>query len=238
MSQERLFMTDELYDYLHAVSDREAPVLAELRAETLKDARYKMQMTSNQGQFMQTLVLATGAKRILEVGTYTGYSALAMALALPKDGHLITLDISDEWTRIGRAFWEKAGVADKIELRLAPAKDTMDALIKAGREGSFDIIFIDADKPSYPEYWERAMVLARKGGLVIADNTLFQGVVGASFTDDRLREKWSSRPPAVLAELIESAHAARAFAKKIHKDPRVQLSMIPAGDGITLAVKL
>ncbi|MGE5147253.1 MAG: class I SAM-dependent methyltransferase [Candidatus Eiseniibacteriota bacterium] len=238
MSQERLSMTDELYDYLDAVSDREAPVLAELRAETLKDPRYNMQMTPNQGQFMQTLVLATGAKRILEVGTYTGYSALAMALALPKDGHLITLDISKEWTSIGRPFWAKAGVADRIELRLAPAKATMDALIKEGREGSFDIVFIDADKPNYHEYWERALVLVRKGGLIIADNTLFQGVVGASFTDDKLRQHWAARPEAVREELVNSTLAARAFAKKIHKDPRVHLSMIPAGDGITLAVKL
>ena len=137
MSQERLSMTDELYDYLDAVSDREAPVLAELRAETRKDPRYNMQMTPNQGQFMQTLVLATGAKRILEVGTFTGYSALAMALALPADGHLITLDISDAWTKLGQRFWQKAGVADKIELRLAPGKDSMDALSRrAGKAAS------------------------------------------------------------------------------------------------------
>ena len=238
MSQERLSMTDELYAYLDAVSDREAPVLAELRAETRKDPRYNMQMTPNQGQFMQTLVLATGAKRILEVGTFTGYSALAMALALPADGHLITLDISDAWTKLGQRFWQKAGVAGKIELRLAPGKDSMDALIKEGREGSFDIVFIDADKPSYPDYWERGLVLVRKGGLLIADNTLFQGVVGASYTDDKLRQFWAERPPAVREELVQATHAARAFARKIHKDPRVQLSMIPAGDGITLAVKL
>ncbi|HEX7006499.1 MAG TPA: class I SAM-dependent methyltransferase [Alphaproteobacteria bacterium] len=238
MSQERLMMTDELYDYLYAVSDREAPVLAELRAETRKDPRFNMQMTPNQAQFMQTLVLATGAKRILEVGTFTGYSALAMALVLPPDGRLVTLDISEEWTRLARRFWDKAGVADKIELRLAPAVQSMDALIAEGQEGGFDIVFIDADKPNYPEYWERGLKLARQGGLVIADNTLFQGVVGPSFTDERLRQKWADRPKAVQEELIAATHAARAFAKKIHKDPRVQLSMIPAGDGITLAVKL
>jgi predicted O-methyltransferase YrrM len=238
MSQELLSMTDELYDYLYAVSDREAPVLAELRAETRKDPRYNMQMTPNQGQFMQTLVLATGAKRILEVGTYTGYSALAMALALPPDGRLVTLDISEEWTRLGRKYWAKAGVADKIELRLAPGVQSMDALLREGKEGSFDIVFIDADKPSYPDYWERGLKLVRKGGLMIADNTLFQGVVGASYTDDRLRQHWAERPPAVREELVAATHAARAFARKIHQDPRVQLSMIPAGDGITLAVKL
>jgi caffeoyl-CoA O-methyltransferase len=233
-----LSMTEELYDYLHAVSDREAPVLAELRAETRKDPRHNMQMTANQGQFMQTLVLATGAKRILEVGTFTGYSALAMALVLPPDGHLITLDISDEWTRLGQRFWDKAGVAGKIELRLAPAAQSMDALLAEGKESSFDIVFIDADKPNYPAYWERGLKLARKGGLLIADNTLFQGVVGPSFTDERLRHKWADRPQAVQEELIRATHAARAFARQIHRDPRVQLSMIPAGDGITLAVKL
>jgi caffeoyl-CoA O-methyltransferase len=231
-------MTDELYAYLDAVSDREAPVLAELRAETRKDPRYNMQMTPNQGQFMQTLVLATGARRILEVGTYTGYSALAMALALPADGRLVTLDVSDEWTKLGRRFWVKAGVAHKIELRLAPGVRSMDALIAEGQADSFDMLFIDADKPSYPDYWERGLKLVRQGGLLIADNTLFQGVVGASFTDDKLRRHWAARPPEVREELVQATHAARAFARKIHKDPRVQLSMIPAGDGITLAVKL
>lgn len=237
MSRDLLRMTDELYDYLYSISDREAPILAELRDETAKDPRRNYQISPMQGQFMQVLVKAVGAKKILEVGVYTGYSSLAMALALPADGRLVALDISEDWTRIARRFWEKAGVAQKIELRLAPAAISLDALIAEGHAESFDIAFIDADKPNYPIYWDKALALLRKGGLAIADNTLFQGVVGPSYDERKLDKFWASRPPSVRQELIGYTHGARAFNAKVHKDARVDLAMVPVGDGMTFGVK-
>lgn len=237
MSTQTIRMDEELETYLWAVSGREPPVLAALREETQANPRRGMQVSPMQGQFMGVLVKAVGARKILEVGVFTGYSSLSMVLALPDDGRLIALDISEDYTALARKYWDKAGVAHKVDLRIAPATESMDAMIAGGESGSFDMVFIDADKPAYPEYWERGLTLLRPGGLIIADNTLFQGTVGPGFDDGRLAEVFGNRPPEVREELIGNTHAARAFNAKVHQDDRVDLSLIPVGDGMTLGVK-
>ncbi|MGE0735696.1 MAG: class I SAM-dependent methyltransferase [Alphaproteobacteria bacterium] len=237
MSSTTIHMNDELDEYLGSVSYREPKVLAELREETRKDPRFAMQISGLQGQFMALLIKALGVKHILEVGVYTGYSSTAMALALPADGKIIALDISEEWTNLARKYWKKAGVDQKIELRLAPAVETMDALIKEGKTGWFDLIFLDADKWNYINYWERGLKLLRQGGIMIADNVLFQGVVPHRWTDEMLHKQFSNRPEAVRIELVKATHGAREFNAFAHKDERVDLSMLPVGDGITIARK-
>ena len=222
---EQIELNDVLYDYLKSVSLREPEVLARLRAETARLPRHFFQISAVEGQFLALLVQLTHTKRILEVGVFTGYSSTVMALAMPKDGRLIALDIDEDWTAIARRYWKEAGVADKIELRLAPAIESMDALIRDGQAGTFDLVFIDADKPSYPHYYERALTLLREGGLVIVDNTLF----GARVVGQNLEglEDWQ----------IEWIEHVRKFNTKLHHDERVTLSMIPVGDGMTLALK-
>ncbi len=237
MSTQTIRMDAELESYLWAVSGREPPVLAALREETRANPRRGMQVSPMQGQFMGVLVKALGARRILEVGVFTGYSSLSMALALPDDGRLVALDISEDYTALARTYWDKAGVAHKVDLRIAPAAESMDAMIANGEGGSFDLVFIDADKPAYPDYWERGLTLLRTGGLIIADNTLFQGTVGPGFDDARLADVFGDRSPEVRDELIGNTHAARAFNRRVHHDDRVDLSLIPVGDGMTLGVK-
>ena len=240
MSIALIEMNEKLYEYLHSVSDREPPILAELREATERATPwFRMQIPPMQGQFMQVLVMATGAKRILEVGTFTGYSSLVMAMAMPDDGSIVTCDISDEYTALAREFWGKAGVADKIELRLGPGVASLDALIAEGQAGTFDLAFIDADKTSYPDDWDRAITLLRQGGLVIADNTLFQGTVSDDYDDAKLRAMWRDRGRQEdhIDELIVNTHAARRFNEKVHHDERVTLAMIPVSDGMTLGVK-
>jgi caffeoyl-CoA O-methyltransferase len=220
MTSRTLNLDDRLYQYLLDHSAREHPVLAELRAATAGMKHAGMQIGPDQGQFMQLLVRLLNAKRTIEVGVFTGYSSLAVALALPSDGRIIACDVSEEWTSMARKFWAKAGVAAKIDLRLAPAQQTLDALVAEGRAGSFDFAFIDADKPAYPGYFERCLALLRKGGLIAVDNTLWSGdVADPSKTD-------------------ENTVAIRAFNDMLCKDPRVALSVLPVGDGVTLALKL
>jgi predicted O-methyltransferase YrrM len=237
MSAELIEMNPMLYAYLDSVSNREPAVLTELRAETQAMPRGTMQVPPMQGQFLSVLVMALGAKRIVEVGTFTGYSALSMALALPKDGKIWTLDISEEWSSVGRKYWDKAGVADKIELRVAPAADSLEALRAEGLEGTIDLVFIDADKPGYPVYWEHALKLVRPRGLVIADNTLFQSMVPHEITEADMREKWKERPPEVIEELVTATKSFRKFNEMVHADERVDIAMVPVGDGMTFAVK-
>lgn len=222
---EQVELNAALYDYLKSVSLREPEVLARLRAETAKLTYHFFQISAAEGQFMALLVKLMGAKKVLEVGVFTGYSSTAMALALPKDGRIVALDVDENWTAMAQRYWQEAGVADKIELRLAPGIDSMDALIKEGHEGSFDLVFIDADKPNYPHYYERALALLRRGGLVIVDNTLFSGrVVGQNLAG---LEQWQ----------LDWIEDVKKFNAKLHHDPRVTLSMIPVGDGMTLAIK-
>ena len=219
MSSRTIQMTDRLYDYLLKVSLREQPLLAELRAETAKLPMAGMQISPEQGQFMALLAETIGARRAIEVGTFTGYSALCVALALPPGGKLIACDISEEFTAVARRYWAKAGIADRIELRLAPALDTLRSLLAGGAAGSFDFAFIDADKTQYDAYYEAILKLLRPGGLVTIDNVLWSGAVA----DGRKRDR--------------DTVALRALNEKLKTDKRISLSMLPIGDGLTLARK-
>ena len=212
-------MTPEIHEYLLGASLREPDVLRRLRDQTSSMTRSNMQIAPEQGQFMRLIVELMGATRIIEVGTFTGYSALSMALSLPEDGELIACDVSEEWTEVGQGYWEEAGVAERIDLRIAPALETLDDLIREGRTGQFDIVFIDADKTSYDSYYERALMLLRTGGLIILDNVLWGGDV------------------ARLSHQDEDTEALRRINDKIHADSRVMPSMLPISDGVTLAIK-
>lgn len=219
MSRRTIPLTDTLHEYLLSVSLRESAALRALRDETAADPSANMQIAPEQGQFMALLVQLMGARRCLEIGVFTGYSSLVTALALPDDGRIIACDVSEDWTRIGREHWAKAGVTHKIDLRLAPALETLDALIASGLTGSFDFCFIDADKTNYRGYYQRALQLLRVGGLIAIDNTLWSGKVA---------EPDNTEPDTVaLREL-------NAFLKT---DQRVKLSLLPIGDGLTLALK-
>lgn len=237
MSGKHLALTDSIEGYLDAVAGREAPVLARLREETASHPAAMMQITPLQGQFMQTLLQAIGARQVLEIGVFTGYSSLAMALALPADGRIVALDVSEEYTAMARRYWDEAGVADKVELRLAPALDSLDALLADGMAGRFDAAFIDADKENYLSYWEKSLELVREGGLIMVDNTLYSGLVTPEWDDTALAERWSGRDDRFRAISHLNVRSIRAFNEAIGQDSRVSLSMLPIGDGLTLAVK-
>ena len=219
MANRTITLSDGLYDYLLDVSLREPDVLRRLREETAKIPAAAMQIAPEQGQFMALLVEVMGARNAIEVGTFTGYSSLSVALALPPGGRLVTCDVNEEWTDVARRYWAEAGVADRIDLRLAPALETLDALIAEGEAGTFDFAFIDADKAEYDAYYERILTLLRPGGLVSVDNVLWRGRVLDTAKQD------------------PDTRAIRAFNEKIHADPRVSLSLVPIGDGLTLARK-
>lgn len=219
MSNRTLTLSPSLYEYLCAVSLREPKVLARLRRETAYDSSATMQISPEQGQFMSLLVELIAAHNVLEVGTYTGYSSLWMALALPEDGRLVCCDISKEWTDIARRYWAEAGVEEKIRLHLAPALETLQKLLRQGEAETFDLAFIDADKENYSEYYELCLKLLRPGGLLLADNTLWSGRVIEA------------------GDRGASTEAIRRFNLLLHEDDRVSLSMLPLGDGLTLALK-
>ena len=219
MSNRSITLTDSLYEYMNDVSLREPPLLLALREETSALTQRSMQISPEQGQFMALLVRLTGARRCLEVGVFTGYSSLATALALPDDGGIVACDVSEEWTAVARRYWKRAGVEQKIDLRLAPATATLDALLAEGRGGTFDFAFIDADKTNYLPYYERTLMLLRAGGLVLIDNTLWSGRV--------------ADPEVADADTV----ALRHFNEALHRDERVDLSLLPLGDGLTLALK-
>ena len=219
MSNRTIDLTDTLYDYLLSVSLRETDLQRRLREETATLSMARMQISPEQGQFMALIARLVGARRCLEVGVFTGYSSLAVALALPQDGRIVACDVSEEWTSVARRYWAAAGVADRIDLRLAPAIDTLDALIEAGGAGTYDLAFIDADKPAYLAYYERVLVLLRPGGLVMTDNTLWSGRVADPEVGD--------------ADTV----ALRHYNEYLHRDSRVDLSLVPIGDGLTLARK-
>jgi len=212
-------LSEELQAYVDRHGAREHPVQAELRAATAGMKHALMQIGPDQGSFMQLLVKLAGARRTLEIGVFTGYSALAVALALPEDGRIVACDVNEEWTAMARRYWEKAGVAGKIDLRLAPALETLDKLITEGGAGRYDFAFIDADKKNYPAYYERCLTLLRAGGLVAVDNTLWSG--------------------AVLDAADRSADtvAIRAFNDAVQRDERVDVALLTVGDGLTLARK-
>jgi len=214
-----LALDDRLYDYIVDHSLRDHPVLAELRRVTAGMKNGGMQIGPDQGQFMQLLVKLIGARNCIEVGVFTGYSSLAVALALPPGGRIVACDVSEEWTAIGRKHWKQAGVEDRIDLRLGPATDTLDALLAQGGAGRYDFAFIDADKPNYLAYYERCLELLRPGGLIALDNTLWSGDVVDPARND------------------ENTVAIRAVNDALHRDERVDVALLPIGDGVTLARK-
>ncbi len=215
MSFRTLPLDDALLSYIQAHSLREHPAQRALREATLSQPHSGMQIGPDQGQFMALLVRLIGARRTIEVGVYTGYSALTVALALPDDGYLLACDVSDAYTRVGRPFWSEANVSHKIDLRLQPALDTLDDELAAGRSDSYDFAFIDADKTAYDAYVERCLRLVRPGGLIAIDNTLWGGTVAR---------------PATSSDTA----ALQALNDKLHRDERVDLSLLPIGDGLTL----
>lgn len=219
MSRKTLQVDDALYEYLLSVSLREPAVLADLRAETASHPYAQMQIAPEQGQFMALLARLMGATRCLEVGVFTGYSSISVALALPPEGRLFALDVDPEATAVAQRYWKRAGVDDRIELRLGDGTDSLDALLAGGLAGTFDFAFIDADKEGYPAYYERSLQLLRPGGLVAFDNVLRGGrVVDEGATDS-------------------ATEAIRTFNRTLHADTRVDLSMVPIADGLTLARK-
>jgi predicted O-methyltransferase YrrM len=210
-------LTPAVHEYLLRHGVREPDVLRRLRERTASLPQHRMQIAPEQGAFMALLARLIGARRALEIGTFTGYSSTVVALALPADGRMVCCDVSREWTDIAREAWAEAGVADRVELRLGPAIETLDALLGEGGEGTFDFAFIDADKPSYDAYYERCLRLVRRGGLIAIDNVLWSGrVADPSETDD-------------------DTNAIRALNAKIATDERVDVSMLPIRDGLTLA---
>ncbi|MGE5337603.1 MAG: class I SAM-dependent methyltransferase [Gemmatimonadota bacterium] len=218
MSRRTLKLDDTLYDYVLAHSLREHPELAALRDATRALPNANMQIAPEQGQLLALLVKLIGARRTIEVGVFTGYSALAVALALPSDGQMLACDVSDEYTRVAREYWQLAGVAHKIRLVLAPAAQTLDEHILAGEVGRYDFAFIDADKTGYDGYYERCLKLLRTGGLIAVDNTLWSGRVAQPSTD---------------ADTV----ALQRFNEKLHRDERIDMVLLPLGDGLTLARK-
>ena len=219
MSSRNNYIDAALYDYILANSLRDTPLLARLREETAARPGGMMQISPDQGQFMALLVRLTGATRILEIGSFTGYSALVMAQALPESGRLTACDVSEEYTSTARRYWQEAGVAGKIDLRLGPAADTLSALLDAGASGSYDLAFIDADKVNYGSYYESCLELLRPGGLILIDNVL-----------------WNGRP-ARPEEVDEDTVAIRELNAALHRDERVDVSLLSIGDGLTLARK-
>src|ERR1700733_6780273 len=217
MSRGTIQVDDRLAHYLDATNRPETPTQLKLRADTGTMSNAGMQIGANQGSFMAFMVGLIGARNCLEIGTFTGYSALTVAAALPPGGKLICCDVSKDYTDVGRKAWAEAGVADRIDLRIGPATDTLDRLIADGRAGQFDFAFIDADKENYDRYYEQCLILVRKGGLIAIDNMLWDGRV------------------ADPNEKSESTAPIRALNLKVRDDPRIDFSLIPVGDGISLA---
>ena len=217
MSNRTLTLDDRLHRYLLDHSVRETPVMRELRELTARQEMARMQISPEQGGFMALLVELIGATRAIEIGTFTGYSALCIAQAMPPEGRLICCDISEEWTAIAQDFWERAGIRERIDLRIAPAQDTLAGLIDAGARGSFDLAFIDADKTGHLDYYKACLELVRPGGLLMFDNTLWNGAVADPDSRD------------------EDTVALRELNDLLFRDERVSISLVPIGDGLTLA---
>ncbi len=219
MTKQSIGLNNQLYDYFMSISLREPDILRRLREETATHELRIMQVAPEQGQFMALLVQLMGASKILEIGVFTGYSSLCLALALPPNGTLLACDINEEYTSVARRYWQEAGVADKISLKLAPALETLDQLLASPQAGTFDLVFIDADKENYEHYYERSLQLIRNGGLILIDNVLWDGQVANPEIQD------------ITTQTI------RDFNEKLRHDARVTLSLVPIGDGLTLALK-
>ncbi|MEO0755368.1 MAG: class I SAM-dependent methyltransferase [Cyanobacteria bacterium J06648_16] len=219
MAEKLLSLDDRLIHYLRSVSVREPEILQQLRAETAQHPMAVMQVSPEQGQLMALLVQLIGAKKTLEVGVFTGYSSLVVALALPDEGQIVACDVSEDYTAIARRYWQAAGVENKIDLRIAPATETLQKLIDEGQGETFDFAFIDADKSGYDQYYEQCLKLVRTGGLIAIDNVLWSGRVADPDTADNRTKK------------------IRALNQKIYEDERVDISLVPIADGLTLARK-
>ncbi len=219
MSNRSFTLSPVLYDYLLQNSLRDQELLRELRARTARLPNAQMQIAPEQGQFMALLVSLGGFRRCIEVGVYTGYSSLCVAQALPEDGFLLACDVNRNWTEIAQEFWTRAGVSARIELQIAPARQTLDAQLAAGAAGSFDFAFIDADKGAYIDYYERCLALLRPGGLIAVDNTLWSGRV------------------AEIQDQAPDTQAIRAFNAHVRNDRRIELSLLPLADGLSLCLK-
>jgi len=219
MARRTELIKQKVYDYALRASSREPDVLARLRKATASVPHNEMQIGADQGQLMALLVKLIGARRCIEIGTYTGYSALAVALALPKDGLLVACDVSEEWTSVGRPFWREAGVESRIDLRIKPALETLDELLAIGGRGTFDFAFLDADKPNYAAYYEKLLELLRPGGLIAVDNTL----------------ALAGEP--IFEQQTKSAKALRALNEFIRGDERVDQVLLTIGEGLTLVRK-
>jgi len=217
MANKTIGISDELAAYVVEVGTREPELLVRLREETAALPQHGMQIAPEQGAFLALLVELIGARRCIEVGTFTGYSSTVVALALPEDGRLVCCDVSEEWTSLARKYWDEAGVAGKIDLRIAPATETLDRLLADGEQDAFDFAFIDADKAGYDDYYERVLRLVRPGGLIALDNTLWGGQVLDQDTDDK------------------DTRALRALNAKLADDERITLCLLPLADGVTLA---
>ena len=211
MSRSTLKLTDSVYDYMLEHSLRESEACRLLREETAPMKMGMMQVSPEQGQFMAFLVRLTGTRRALEIGTFTGYSALCVAQALPSDGRLVCCDVSEEWTSVGQRYWQSAGVSDKIDLKIGPATETLQALREDGEEGRYDFAFIDADKENYLVYYENVLSLLRTGGVLLIDNVLWGGSVANPGKND------------------DDTNAIRTLNQHLHGDDRVLLSMLPVG---------
>ena len=219
MSKSYTSVTPELGDYISSVTLREQPLLARLREETAAYPQAMMQVSPEQGQFLAFLTRLIGARRTLEIGVFTGYSSLSVAMALPDDGRIIACDVNEEWTSVARRYWKEAGVEKKIDLRIGPALPTLRNLIDSGQMNTFDFVFIDADKPNYLAYFDCALELLRPGGVVAADNVLWHGSVIDSTVQD------------------EGTNAIREFNRRLQVDDRIWITLVPMGDGLTLAQK-
>ncbi len=219
MSNQTLALNDAIYQYLLDHSLRESKTLKALRAETMTLDMARMQIAPEQGQFMALLVSILGAKKIIELGVFTGYSTLCMAQALPADGQIVACDLNEDWAGIAKSHWQQAGVANRIDLRLAPATETLSAMLAKGEQGQYDFAFIDADKENYPAYYESCLELLRPGGVIAVDNVLW----GGNVADSRIHD--------------EETRSIRALNEHIYQDQRVDLSLVPIGDGLTLARK-
>jgi predicted O-methyltransferase YrrM len=217
MANKTIGISDELAAYVVEVGTREPDVLARLREETAAIPQHRMQIAPEEGALLAMLVELTGARRYIEIGTFTGYSSTAVALALPEDGRLVCCDVSEEWTSMARRYWDEAGVAGKVDLRIAPAAETLDQLLADGEEATYDFAFVDADKTGYDGYYERLLRLVRPGGLIALDNTLWGGAVLDQDADD------------------EDTRAIQALNTKLAADERVTLCLVPVADGVTLA---
>jgi len=219
MRRKTIGLTDALYDYVVQTTHRDDDILSRLRDETSGLEYAGMQIAPEQGQFMALMARLTGARRAIEVGVFTGYSSLCVARALGEEGHLVACDVSEEWTAIARRYWEDAGVASRIDLRIAPATETLDGLLADGLAGTFDMAFVDADKANYDAYYERCLELVPSGGLIMIDNVLWGGAV----IDE--------------GDTSEDTEAIRALNVKMGTDERIDMALLPVGDGLTLARK-